>query len=314
MCPGSANPLVIQRVSPEGVSDALGLVLGSLEKEKSGSYFDQLTREIRSGEISTDGLVEARRGESLVGAVFSQLQAGKTAVVWPPRIVAGEPPETAHRLLAQSAAWLAGQGVRIAHALLERVDRFDDAVLRGAGFSPLATLLYLVSLEGEFPVSRPSGPLEFEPYHPGNHHRLAAIIQATYEHSLDCPSLDGIRKVEDVLAGYRATGSFAPCRWLIARHADRDVGCLILADHPEEENWELVYFGLVTTARGHGWGKQIVQYAQWLTRQAGRARLVAAVDAANRPALDIYTAAGFRAWDRRHVYVRVFPETVGKGS
>jgi GNAT superfamily N-acetyltransferase len=310
MCLGSANPLIIQRTSPEGVSDALGLVLGRLEREKAEGYVDGLSRGIRSGEISTDGLWEARRRGELVGAIFSQVQQGKTAVVWPPRLVPGEPPETAHRLLADSAAWLAQQGVRIAHALLERVDRFEDTVLRGGGFAPLATLLYLVSLEGELPASPPGGPLEFEMYHPGNHHRLAGVVQATYEHSLDCPSLDGVRDVEDVLAGYRGTGSFCPSRWLIVRQADRDCGCLILADHPEEENWELLYFGLVRSARGHGWGKQIVQYAQWLTRRAGRCRLVAAVDAANRPALDIYTAAEFRAWDRRHVYARVFAATV----
>jgi hypothetical protein len=48
-----------------------------------------------------------------------------------------------------------------------------------------------------------------------------------------------------------------------------------------------------------------VRYGQWLTGQAGRPRLVVAVDATNRPALDMYASEGFHAWDRRWVYVKV---------
>ena len=36
-----------------------------------------------------------------------------------------------------------------------------------------------------------------------------------------------------------------------------------------------------------------------------RQRLVLAVDAANEPALRTYAAAGFQAWDRRSVFIRV---------
>ena len=43
-------------------------------------------------------------------------------------------------------------------------------------------------------------------------------------------------------------------------------------------------------------------------RQAERKRLVLAVDAANEPALRMYAAAGFQAWDRRSVFVRVLDE------
>jgi RimJ/RimL family protein N-acetyltransferase len=50
----------------------------------------------------------------------------------------------------------------------------------------------------------------------------------------------------------------------------------------------------------------MVRYAQWRAGQAGRARLVLAVDAANGPAIRLYAAAGFQAWDRRTVYARIF--------
>ena len=174
-----------------------------------------------------------------------------------------------------------------------------------AGFESAAELLYLFSRKESFPASPPESPLQIESYCPANHRRLARVVEATYEETLDCPTLNGVRQIDDVLAGYRATGVFSPDRWLLVRHQNEDVGCLLLADHPEQENWELVYMGLVPSARGYGWGKDITRHAQLLTRRSGRPRLVLAVDAANGPAIRMYSMLGFHAWDRRSVYLRV---------
>jgi len=133
------------------------------------------------------------------------------------------------------------------------------------------------------------------------------VLEATYEQTLDCPVLNGVRQIEDVLVGYRSTGAFSPDYWLIVRHGGKDVGCLLLADHPQHDNIELVYMGVMSSLRGRGWGIQITRQAQWLTRRAGRRRLVLAVDAANTPAVRMYAEAGFQTWDRRSVYLRRFP-------
>ncbi len=123
-----------------------------------------------------------------------------------------------------------------------------------------------------------------------------------------------MREIDDVLAGYRATGRFDPDHWLIARHGEQDVGCLILADHPDHGNMELVYMGLVPAARGRAWGAELVRHAQWLTSRAGRSRLVLAVDANNVPAIRIYTQSGFEAWQRRIVYARRLQGAPGSGG
>jgi ribosomal protein S18 acetylase RimI-like enzyme len=99
---------------------------------------------------------------------------------------------------------------------------------------------------------------------------------------------------------------FDPQRWLIVGEGRHDIGCLLLADYPRDDQWELVYMGLVREARGRGLGAAIVRHAQWLARQAERSRLVLAVDADNWPAIAVYVACGFVTWDHRSVYVRVF--------
>jgi ribosomal protein S18 acetylase RimI-like enzyme len=144
-----------------------------------------------------------------------------------------------------------------------------------------------------------------EPYAPAKHARLAQLVEATYRETLDCPSMNGVRSIEDVLAGYKASGRFAPQHWLLATHQGQDVGCLLLTDYPDQENFELVYMGIVPESRGRGWGVELARYAQWRAGQAGRQRLVLAVDALNRPALQAYQAVGFSPWDQRSVYLKI---------
>ena len=120
--------------------------------------------------------------------------------------------------------------------------------------------------------------------------------------------MNGVRNVDDVLQGYRATGHFNPERWFIVRHQGEEIGCLILTDYPEHATWELIYMGLLPAARGRGWGLGIVRHALWL---AGRHRETVSCWPWTRPiepALRMYAAAGFQEWDRTSVYVRVLDE------
>jgi GNAT superfamily N-acetyltransferase len=292
-------------ISPEECAQGLRLVFGHLAAEECQAQVERTLELIAGGKVSPQGLFRAHRNEVLVGAVFTQIQPGRTALVWPPRTVAGQPSVTAAKLLEDVCHWLSRQGICVAEVLLPQNASSDESVLLAGGFGHLADLLYLVSLEVDFPAKLPQGPLEFVPYCEADQQRLTTIVEATYEGTLDCPQLDGVRQIEDVLDGYRATGVFHPARWLIVRHGDKDVGCLLLADHPEHGNWELVYMGVVASDRGRGWGMDIVRYAQWLTCRAARTRLVLAVDAANEPAIKVYSTVGFRAWDRRGVYIKM---------
>jgi ribosomal protein S18 acetylase RimI-like enzyme len=296
---------LIGPVSSQHWAEVLALVFRDLLPEDRQQRILALLEDARSGRAPLDGLLAAHRGGRLVGGILSEVQAGRTAIIWPPRLLPDEPLSTGQQLMAATSEFLTAKRVCVAHALLEAGTEEDGCLFRAAGFERLSELVYLVSEEQHFPRSLPASPIEFEPYNSANHDRLARVVEATYEGTLDCPRLNGIRRTEDVLAGYRATGVFAAARWLLVRHQGEDVGCLILADHPQHENWELVYMGLVPAARGNGWGQDITRHAQWLTRRAGRPRLVLAVDAANQPAIRMYLRLGFHAWDRRSVYLKV---------
>jgi RimJ/RimL family protein N-acetyltransferase len=246
-----------------------------------------------------------RRAERMTAALLAQIRPGRTATVFPPRAAADEPAETAQRLLAACVNDLESQGVRLAQALLATDHGSDADVLVRGGFRHACDLLYLVSLAESFPAEAPSDSLQFVSYSAAEHKRLAKLVEVTYEGSLDCPQLDRVREIEDVLAGYRAVGEFDPQRWFVAHDGTADVGCLLLADDPANNSWELVYMGVVPAARGRGLGVALARWAQWLAAKAGRRRLTAAVDAANEPAIRAYAAAGFVTWDGRSVFLRV---------
>jgi len=301
MTSAEPQPTIIQPVTPQDEDQALALLVARAVPEDRAMRLETMRADLDGGDAPSATLLGAYRGRRLVGAVYCQLQAGRSGIVGLPGTVSGEPAASSRSLLGAAAEWLAQQDARLIYALLEQETEAEVGLVGEVGFQPLAHLLYLVAQEPEFPLVRPESPLEFEPYSPASHQRLARVVEATYQQTMDCPGLEKVRTTDDVLAGYRQMGAFDPERWLIARHAGNDVGCLLLTDHPRHQNLELVYMGVVPAARGKHWGYQIARHAQWIARQIGRRRLVLAVDETNAPALKMYQEAGFKAWERRSV-------------
>jgi len=299
-------PLEVIPCPPNRRIEALSLVLYEIAPSQRREIAGELISPRSDNDSQDDGLFVAMRGDVLCGAVWVQPQPGNTAVLWPPKRVAGEPRQAAFPLLQAAVDWLDSTAIGMAQVLLPTRDGPDAPLLESVGFSHLAELMYLTCESVRFPVEPlPKPELQFVPYEERERQRLCNLIEQTYVESLDCPALNGARGIDDVVAGYRATGLFRPEYWQFVRHEGNDVGVLVLADHPSARHWELVYMGLVPNARGHGWGRQITQHAQSLARLANVERIVLAVDAANSPAFEMYRAAGFEKWDRRHVFVRI---------
>ncbi len=323
-------PAVQIRPTPvAGRAAALRLVFQNLNNDVRVRQIEASAAALDGIKPEDAGLFEAIEGEAAanrepIGAIWVQLMPGRVGSIWPPQTLKRARAEEASQSPAASAspltpdveAALAGQlmaaseklarryGIRLLQALLP-TDAGPAAESLGlAGFEHLADLLYLVSSAQAFPTAAPVEPLQYEAYSLAAAQRFGAVIERTYQDTLDCPQLDGIRTIDEVLEGYQAVGRFSPELWMLVQRDGRDVGCLLLADHPEQRIWELVYMGIVPEARGVGLGLTLARQAQWRAKRAGAERLVLAVDAANAPALRMYSAAGFVAWDRRSVFTK----------
>jgi ribosomal protein S18 acetylase RimI-like enzyme len=250
-----------------------------------------------------EALVVALENAEVIGAAWGQRQPGSTALFWPPRWRADVDLDASVRLACATIQALDKAGIRMTQALVSDREAEITPVFAAAGFTPLADLLYL-NWEAATVEQGPPTPLQFEPYDESQRERFATLVEATYEATQDCPALGGKRPMDEVLDGYRATGNFRPENWLFVRSHGADIGVLLLAEHVAARHWELMYMGLVPAARGRSLGREVVRRAQSMARDAGAERVVLAVDAENIPAIKMYNETGFRAWDRRSVFVR----------
>ena len=165
-----------------------------------------------------------------------------------------------------------------------------------------------------FPAEPPAIPgFKLTPFKNGTEAALADLIDETYVGTRDCPALNGLRNALDVVEGYKHVGEFCSDLWLIlesdadsgtAESSNRSAACLILAKHPPNPTLELIYVGVTPAFRKQGLGGKLMRQAQWLAGQANCERLVLAVDAANEPAIAMYSAAGFWAWEERAIWVK----------
>jgi ribosomal protein S18 acetylase RimI-like enzyme len=286
------------------VRNALELVLRDLMPEQRRSIAAQLVGEHADGS-PCDTLVVARRGNVLCGAAWGQLQPGKTAIFWVPQFASSTTAEVAVDLTRAVVRALDMADIEMTQALLPDRSAPIANTLESSGFYYLADLLYLSSIATSLSnASTESDGLNYVAYDGSKRERLIAILERTYEETLDCAAMNGKRQMDDVLDGYRASGVFRPENWLIVEREGQDVGVLLLAEDPAAALYELVYMGLVPEARGKGWGAQVARQAVRLASKSNAERVVLAVDAANSPALEMYGRAGFTAWDRRTVYVR----------
>jgi hypothetical protein len=312
-------PVQMSSITPEVVAcppelraEALALALCELAPSQRREIAGDLAHDRQRDAEAARALFAALRGEHLCGAAWGQFQPGNTAVFWPPRFDAvDDASAVGGKLTAEVVAALDAAGVAMTQALLPAQDAPESSLLAAAGFRYLTDLVYLTCERDRFPSEAPKTRLlEFVAYDESQRGRLANLLDRTYEGTLDCAALGSERQIDEVIAGYQETGEYRPSNWFFVRSSTvagrvyADVGVLLLANHRDAPHMELIYMGLIPYARGRGWGRQIVQHAQWTAKIAGAQRLVTAVDAMNVPGLGVYRSTHFEIWDRRSVFVR----------
>ncbi len=203
--------------------------------------------------------------------------------------------------------------VVLGQALLETDETEMIASFEGAGFFRLADLAYMRravprGAEARRSVRIPAGIevvtlQEAGPAGAGDE-LLKTALARSYEQTLDCPALCGLRALDDVLESHRAVGSYDPSLWFLAMEGGRPEGCMLLSAGASEDTVELVYLGLAPAVRGKGLGGALL--AHGLASLVGRreSTLACAVDMQNAPALRLYRRSGFRRFATRVAMVR----------
>lgn len=244
------------------------------------------------------------QGRVWTGVCAAALLPGRTAL-----LLCGRPGEhdltPADCLRAGQAAMrhLESLGLHYVQALCEPDAITLSALLARLELPKLTRLLYL-ERDPRYPWLPPPAPHEaaWEPFSDSNADRFAALVHETYRDSLDCPELNGLRPIADVLAAHRAAGRFDPQLWQLARVNERDCGVLLLATLPEGRIAEVSYMGVHAEARRRGVARILLRRAFELCSLAKIHRVTLVVDERNEPARALYSAMGFRQLTQRDAY------------
>jgi ribosomal protein S18 acetylase RimI-like enzyme len=299
---GAANP---EPARDEERAAALALLFRDLPRRERRRRVANALQLVESGELDPAGIFVLREGEHLDGVMVCLPVPGASALVWPPRMAGEGPDSSRENLLVQHGLrWLRHRGVKLAQCLLTPEEVGLVGPLERNGFEHVTHLWYLERrLGGDVPAVSPARQLDFRPYGPDSADAFHEVLLRTYEDSLDCPEVTGLRTVAEIIAGHRAQGQLVPDGWVLAYAAGRPVGVLLLVALPGGTTWELAYVGVVPEARGQGHGREILAHALRTAHGNGASAVTLSVDARNAPARRLYARLGFSSLECREVYI-----------
>lgn len=295
------------------IDSALRMILGTAGRLADDSQLaDFLSYALHRG-IDVNDIRVAESHGRIVWATLPVVSPGRTMLLLAPQ-TASDPVTAAAaiELIELVIQIYRRSGVYLAQVLFDPASTELAHVFATAGFEKLAELVYLHRKLGRGAISKPPVmPLGFawETYSPAAHGRFAQTILKTYEQSLDCPALNGMRDIQDVMLGHKAAGDFDPGWWFLLTEAGEPRGVLLLSRAQHADSAELVYLGLTPEARGRGLAPLVLQQATSFTTQAGCGLLSLAVDAGNARALKLYYRIGMQQVTSRIAMVRSLQST-----
>lgn len=243
-------------------------------------------------------------GRRMSAAALIVPGVGRTAMLFLSPVSSSGRVVVSGRLIAHAAAQIDPEEVSLVQALLDHGQTQQQRAVEAGGFRFLADLAYMhrAGKHGDPlpPVRLGDATLTPILWSESARPLFTTAIEASYEGTLDCPGLLGLRTTDDILAGHMATGRFRPEDWAVWAAADgRPAAVLLLAESATGVGVELVYLGVSPFARGHGLAKALMRHALDRTARHGRGDLVLAVDDRNAPALHLYRGLGFRTSARK---------------
>jgi len=246
-----------------------------------------------------------------LAAVLAVYSPGNTAVLLFSTTATGRiAPSALADLLGGLAAAILDEGQTLVQALLDTHAAEDAAAFERAGFFRLAELIFMRNnLRGglrrrEHAEAPPAG-MELLSYSDATDALFRRGIEASYAGSLDCPALEGLRHIEDVLAGHKAAGIFRADLWTVAAIDGEPAGVLLMNQNAMHNTAEVVYMGVSQPFRGRGLGRLLLRRAAAMAAEDRFAALTLAVDAQNHYAHRLYLDEGFAETMRKWAYVRL---------
>lgn len=172
--------------------------------------------------------------------------------------------------------------------------------MEAIGFKEIARIMRLrVALDQ--PVNEvQSRMVHLEQHDQGDDAAFNDLLVECMADSLDVPELSQIQSGKNVAMQYYKPGVE---RFFIQHPKRGNIG--LMAIHHDGEIGLIRYLGLVHSARRRGWGSSAIRKAITYLRQQGCDVVDLRVDARNKPALALYTGAGFQVIEEESMMIYI---------
>lgn len=290
---GPRSSIDYRKARPDEVPEALAIILGASGVPAGDAQIADFLQLAAQREIDLRDVWVASANNRTLWAMLPILSPGHTALLFIP----SPRPEAVDvgPLVEAVCESVVGRGAVLAQVLLDPIDQPARSRFAELGFREMAELLYLhCGLGRETTAVALPENFAWQTYSNETHVLFERAILDSYQQSLDCPALNGLRNIGDIIAGHKASGEFDPRFWFILMEGDEPRGVVLLSHVPRTDMAELVYLGLTPKVRGRGIGDLLMRHALLTLREMNLARLTLAVDAQNTPALQLYYRHGMQ--------------------
>jgi ribosomal protein S18 acetylase RimI-like enzyme len=297
----------VRPARPDEQEKALRLLFRDLASEERERRVTSALALLQSGELDPAALFVEHNADGLAGVLVCLPVPGASALFWPPRAVAdANAAAREDRLINHALRWVRTRGAKLSQSLLTAEEVPLAIPLLRNGFRHVTRLWYLAT-DLEVPVAQLNTPsrLNYRAYDPAGPADFHQTLLRTYEATRDCPEINGVRSIEEIILGHRAQGRFDPGRWWLAVADGRPAGVLLMTEIPGIGDWDVSYLGIVPEARRRGFAKEMMLRGLFEAKAAGVKRVTLSVDGRNLPALQLYRDLGFSPYDRREVYLSI---------
>lgn len=290
--------------------DRQRIEVSDLVSSQSTEVFDPANSELLAAEF----------GGVLIGGIQWQAFAGRLIGLTPPIVIAGSQesrddqtaiPESVRQ---QAALGLASEAVmRLRHqtdhfiqCLVDKDDFCARKALESAGLVEVTDIEFMRCSAADFPDGSQRSGQHFQtdahklliPHalvDQDQENRFLAVLSRTYEDSLDCRALAGIRSPADNWEMHRGVPGHRPDLWRIYSLGEGlDVGVLMMNEiNGPEPACQILYLGIDPEHRGKQFCRAILRQMLFELKQEGICWVDLAVDAVNVYAKRVYDSLGF---------------------
>ena len=297
----------ITPAGPEEWSSAFQLALRHVPDDDRFTRVANALALLSAGEIDPAGIFVARTSSGLAGVQVCILLRGSSGLLWLPQVdPAFSQDGLADRLVQAALHWLKQRGAKLAQALLHPSDLPDASALLRCGFSHVTDLQYLSHDLTSLPLAPTVHGLRLEPYSAATETAFHQTLLRTYDGTLDCPELNGVRTIDEIIDGHRAQGIWRAESWWLASLGDAPAGVVLVTELPDGDGWDLSYVGIMPAFRRQGLGRALAIHAMRAVHGWGATQLMLAVDQRNVPAETLYKSLGFCTTGCRSVLLQIF--------